>query len=445
MSSDNGGISRLLVLTQYYVPEGVGFGQQIHDFCREWVRRDRSATVLTTYPNYPSGRLEGRRAFYAITRERVDGVDVIRAPLISWESYGAIAKIGRSVCFGLTSMMAALRYRLWQEADVVLVVSPPPLLGAATRVCSGNYRRTVVLNVQDLYPDALDRLGVAGAGILRPIGSWLMKAQLQRAARILAVSEEIGSTTMARLSEYGIPDARSRVAYFPNWWSNADALNASERLAARDKARDAYGIGSGEFVVTYSGSLSRNTDFDGLLGAARLLRTNRSVRFFIAGDGVRAAEIREAVREAGLTNVELLPFQSLEEYERLLRASDLGVIPLAADASGVSFPSKIYKMLRVGLAPLALTAESSSFRRFVEAEAIGYGAAPSDAAEIASVVEEAAAGSVDGGLGDRGRRLFNAQFTTGSAVDRLDDLLGVSRSDSREMRVAPLPAALGGG
>ena len=44
---------KILAICQYYYPEPF----RIHEICQELVRRGHIVTVLTTYPNYPAGRI----------------------------------------------------------------------------------------------------------------------------------------------------------------------------------------------------------------------------------------------------------------------------------------------------------------------------------------------------------------------------------------------------
>src|SRR5580698_11573068 len=72
-------IMRILYLTQWFEPEThVIKGLK---FVRALQAAGHEVTVVTGFPNYPSGRLYPGYRLKPIQRERIDGVDVVRLPL----------------------------------------------------------------------------------------------------------------------------------------------------------------------------------------------------------------------------------------------------------------------------------------------------------------------------------------------------------------------------
>ncbi|MEI7993237.1 MAG: glycosyltransferase WbuB, partial [Actinomycetota bacterium] len=71
---------RVLFFSHYFPPEGNAPATRVHAFCRRWVRRSREpfqATVITSAPNVPDGKLyEGYRNRLS-QRECIDGIDVV--------------------------------------------------------------------------------------------------------------------------------------------------------------------------------------------------------------------------------------------------------------------------------------------------------------------------------------------------------------------------------
>ncbi len=74
---------RISLLTHYYAPE-VGAPQTRLRETAELLRSGgHTVSVITTMPHYPGGRiLEGYRAF-SVRREQIDGVAVLRLPVVA--------------------------------------------------------------------------------------------------------------------------------------------------------------------------------------------------------------------------------------------------------------------------------------------------------------------------------------------------------------------------
>ena len=69
----------ILVVSQYFYPEAF----RINDMCAEWVRRGYKITVLTGIPNYPYGKYFKGYGLFKNRREKYEGMDIIRIPLIA--------------------------------------------------------------------------------------------------------------------------------------------------------------------------------------------------------------------------------------------------------------------------------------------------------------------------------------------------------------------------
>lgn len=64
---------------QYYYPDNF----RINDISKEFAQRGHRVTVLTGLPDYTTGKVPWKYKFFRRRREVVDGVDVIRVPIIA--------------------------------------------------------------------------------------------------------------------------------------------------------------------------------------------------------------------------------------------------------------------------------------------------------------------------------------------------------------------------
>ena len=164
---------RFLVLTQYYPPE-VGAPQvRLAAMVGELVRDGHQVQVVTALPNHPEGRIHEayRRRFSA--REQLGGADVRRVWIYAAQGAGA-RRVLSYLSFCVTSMTALVRC---QRPDVLFVESPPPFLGLPAVVMSLWWRRPIVFNVADLWPDSAVEMG-----FLKPGTHWRLGQQAGGAA-----------------------------------------------------------------------------------------------------------------------------------------------------------------------------------------------------------------------------------------------------------------------
>lgn len=152
--------SSFLVVTQYYAPERGAAQVRLGALARELQRRGARVEVLTALPNYPLGRIFDGWSRRPVQVADEGGVRVIRVWL--WASMGSgVERMVNYASFGLMSLLGLLRTR---PADWT-IVEYPTLFGALPAAVWGRIRRRkVVVNVADLWVDAIVELGALSDG-----------------------------------------------------------------------------------------------------------------------------------------------------------------------------------------------------------------------------------------------------------------------------------------
>ena len=67
-----------MIITPHFHPENF----RINDFALEFQKRGHSITVLTAVPDYPSGKFYDGYGIFKKNKERFNGIEIYRAPLI---------------------------------------------------------------------------------------------------------------------------------------------------------------------------------------------------------------------------------------------------------------------------------------------------------------------------------------------------------------------------
>ena len=111
---------RILLLTQWYPPEP---GRLLQELAQTLQARGHEVTILTGFPNYPSGQLYPGYRLRPCQRESLAGVPVIRVPLFMDHSQSSAKRVMNYVSFALSSSI--LGFWLVPRADVIFVYHPP--------------------------------------------------------------------------------------------------------------------------------------------------------------------------------------------------------------------------------------------------------------------------------------------------------------------------------
>src|SRR5438132_9497736 len=76
---------KILYISQYFPPEMGAPAARVSELARHWAAAGHEVTVLTGFPNHPTGVLRPEyrsRSRRLVCREQVDGINVIRTWLI---------------------------------------------------------------------------------------------------------------------------------------------------------------------------------------------------------------------------------------------------------------------------------------------------------------------------------------------------------------------------
>jgi len=414
--------SSFLVVTQYYAPERGAAQVRLGALARELQRRGARVEVLTALPNYPLGRIFDGWSRRPVQVADEGGVRVIRVWL--WASMGSgVERMVNYASFGLMSLLGLLRIR---PADWT-IVEYPTLFGALPAAVWGRIRRRkVVVNVADLWVDAIVELGALSDGavvkVLRRVEAWM----LRNATAVTAVTDGVRDALIAK----GVDPQRIC------WMSNgAD----TEMFAPGDPdpdVDDVLGLEPGDRLFLYAGTQGYVHGLDGVIEAAALL-ADEPFRFVFVGGGSERPNLEALAAAKGLTNVVFRDPVAPEEIARYLRRATAGVCSVR--------DSELFKSVRSAkMFPVMATAKpvlyagddegAALVRRTGSGIAVPFG----DAEAFAAAARRLAADPAEAGaMGAAGQRWIDEEGSWKVLVERwLGDLAQVEATAE-----APAPRA----
>lgn len=409
---------KLLYVSQYFPPEMGAPAARVSELAREWVRQGHEVTVVTGFPNHPTGRIrEGYRGAL-LRRERVDGVEVLRLPLYATANRGVVRRALSFLSFALS--VACLGPFLVGRPDVVVGTSPQPLGAAAAWWLALLLRARFVLEVRDLWPRSVVELRALGSRspavrLLRALERFLYT----RADQIVAVS----SAFVAEIVAAG--GRRDRIAVVTN---GVDL--ARFQPGERARARAALGLPD-QPLLCYVGTLGQAQGLDLVLDAApRLHREGISV--LLVGDGAERARLEARAAAEGLAGVTFWGEQPRARVPDILAASDVCLVPLRdLPVFRTAIPSKIFEAMGCAR-PIVLTVDGEA-RRVVEAAGAGVFVPPGQPEALAEAVRALVGDPARcAALGRAGRRAAEAHYDRAALAGAyLEILLGAGGEAAR--------------
>ncbi len=397
------------LIAQYFKPETVGSGVWIHQLATDLVDRGHRVSVVTSFPNYPRRVVFDGYRGKLFMRERMDGVDVVRTYIYASPNESIVS---RALNFGSFCASAAVGGLFAPKPDVIYCVMPPMPLGISAEFLGLIKAAPVVVNIQDVYPDIAVAVGVLRNPLAIRFFQWMERVIYRRAVSVVVIADGFKENIVGK----GVPEEKVHVV--PNWADPNEIVPGPKDNAFRRQ----LGVGD-RFTLSYSGSLSFNTNLDPVLGAAELLAGDE-FSFVIVGDGVKKADLQRRAQDRQLDNVQFLPFQPLDQYPQVLAAADINLVTLNRQAAMASVPSKLFKMMASGRPVLAITIEGNEVHRLIHDSECGLCVPPDDPGRLAQALRYAAANPDEmDRMGKNGRRHLEENFSRRDCVRRIAAIL----------------------
>lgn len=389
---------KILLITDNYLPESNPPSLRCSEHAQAWVEAGHDVEVVTSFPNFPDGRVFAGYRQSLWLKEEVDGVRLLRVPTIVFPNKGTLLRIIDQLSFMLTGGIGAL-FR--QRPDVLIATSPQMFTAVAGWFAAKVLRCPFVLEIRDLWPDSIVAVGAMkesfAIAMLRKLEIFLYKA----AHSIIVVTDSFRDNLVSR----GIPPEKIFTI------TNGVKICNLRKQADGGALRARYAI-ENRIVVSYIGTVGMAHGLELVLDAAVAIAPVRpEIVFMIVGSGAELEELREKASALGLENVIFTGRVDHEEIGSYWDASDMTLVLLRdTPLFRTVIPSKIFEALGMGV-PI-ITNVSGEVDRILADTGSAVLAPPSDLHSVVQAIERLAA---DAGLR---AQMADAALTLSATYDR---------------------------
>jgi colanic acid biosynthesis glycosyl transferase WcaI len=366
---------RILIYSYNYYPEPIGIAPLMTELAEGLVKRGHEVRVVTAMPNYPERQIyEGYRGKLYLT-EYKNGVQIQRSYVWIRPQPNLLDRVLLDASFVVTSFLPAL---IGWRPDVILSTSPslpvcvPAALLGWLRDCP------VVLNLQDILPEAAVHIGLLKNKLLIKLFAELEKFAYRSASKISVIADGFVENLLSK----GV--ASDKIEQIPNW---VDVNFIRPLPKENNPFRTAHNL-NGKFVVQYSGNIALTQGLETVVQAASLLRHIPEIAFVIVGEAKGLQRLQQYCLDCGADNVLLLPFQPREHLPQMLAAADVGLVVQKKNVISFNMPSKIQVLLASGRALIASVSDNGTAARAVKQSGGGVIVPPEDDQALAMAILE---------------------------------------------------------
>jgi putative colanic acid biosynthesis glycosyltransferase WcaI len=412
---------KILYVSQYFPPEMGAPAARASELSRHWARMGHDVTVLTGFPNHPTGlvpkewRSRLRRLHYV---ETVYGVCVVRTWLWPLPNRKAHERIRNYASFCISAAISGLALN---KPDVVIATSPQLLCALAGWWLSWWKRVPFVFEVRDLWPESLAAVGAGASGGLlhRALGA-IAGFLYRRADRIVVVSPAFKD----HLIRYWRVPAE-KIATVENG-VETDIFRFDPAAA---KVREELNV-SDRFLICYIGTMGNAHGLETLIVAAEELQNALpSAIFLLIGEGAEKDQLVKLAAARGLSNVQFLGQQPRERIPAYVSAADLCLVMLKkTELFKTVIPTKLLEYMACQR-PVMVAVDGQA-RRIVEAAGAGVFVEPEDSKALVKAILDLSSRPEDmRRMGASGRQhILNNFSREEKARDYVDMLVTISGS-----------------
>jgi colanic acid biosynthesis glycosyl transferase WcaI len=409
---------KILYVSQYFPPEMGAPAARVAELSRRWVEARHSVTVLTGFPNHPTGRVppEYRRKLRGLVmREEYHGVKVIRTWLLPLPNRKAYERIFNYSSFLLSSAITGLFIR---KPDVLIATSPQLLVALSGCWLACWKRVPFVFEVRDLWPESLAAVGVGNEKSILHRALGRIAGFLYKRANLIVVVTPAFKEHLA--AEWSVP--ADKIALVENA-VETELFKPVSDPGACSGLRKSWSA-ENKFVVSYIGTLGMAHGLDVLLESASQLRIMRpDILFVLIGEGADKDRIKASARDRGLDNILFVDEQPREIIPTCIAASDVCVVSLKqTEIFKTVIPTKMLEFMACER-PVILSVGGLA-KSILNGAGAGMSIAPESPSELTFAIEKLA-GDPDLRtlMGHRGREYILRNFSREQAANRYIEIL----------------------
>ena len=126
---------KLLFISDNFIPETNAPASRTHEHCKEWVEKGAEVTVITSFPNFPEGKVHKGYKNSLKKIEIIDGIKVIRLWSFIRPNKGFVLRILDHISFAISAFIYLLLIKR-KTYDAIIATSPQFFVGLSAMFIS---------------------------------------------------------------------------------------------------------------------------------------------------------------------------------------------------------------------------------------------------------------------------------------------------------------------
>ena len=325
----------ILLIHQIFLSPKEAGSTRHFELAKYLVKKGNKVTIIGSTLSYLTGTVEDRLKGKFITRESIEGIEIIRAWAYSKIHKSYVNRFFSFISFMISSIIAGLKTK---KVNIIIACSPQIFTGISGFVLSKLRGVPFIFEVRDLWPKFAIETGVITNPILIFLAEFLEKFIYKKADYFIINSPGFFS----HLKKFGIK--KEKIFLIPNG-VDTKVFKPEDKY---NRVRKELGLND-DFVVMYSGAHGLANNLDTIIHSARLLDDYHDIKFLFVGDGKEKPRLMKLTESYNLKNVIFAGAQPKEKMPEYCHAADVCIAILKKlDSFTTTYPNKIFDYMACG-------------------------------------------------------------------------------------------------
>lgn len=358
-----------------------------------------------------------RRTGLPTTLEVQDGVHILGVKTLNVQKTGNIIEKGIGTLLIEPQFISAIKkYLSAVHFDLILYSTPPITFAKVIRFLrKRNPSAQTYLLLKDIFPqNAVDIGMMTTTGIKGLLYKYFRRTE----KRLYALSDHIGCMSPANvrfLLSHNPEVSPDKVEVAPNSLeptAEMPALTPEQRIEVRAR----YGLPLDKPVFIYGGNLGKPQGIPFLIQCLNANSDRRDCHFVVVGTGTELPALQGWFEKCKPSSVTVMNGLPTDEYDKLVRACDVGLIFLDHRFTIPNYPSRLLSYLVNGMPVLCATDPNTDIGRIAEENGYGYWCESNSVEAFTSILHRMLR-SDRKAMGQRGYDFFKANYTVQNTYD----------------------------
>lgn len=336
--------------------------------------RDNGHNVFVVCPNE-------RRNKSTTQIIKKDGINILQVKTLNIQKANFIEKGIGTLALEYQFLKSIKVFFKEVKFDIVLYSTPPITLVKVIKFIKNRDNAMTYLLLKDIFPqNAIDLKLLRENGLLH-------KYFVNKERQLYQVSDYIGCMSQANLDyilSHNKGIEKFKVEVNPN---SIEPTYTSKSICEKNSIREKYNLPLDKYIFIYGGNLGKPQGLDFLLNVIEKSK-NKLCFFVIVGNGTEYEKISNWFSSKKPKNAKLFNSLPKEDYDRLVKNCDVGLIFLDKKFTIPNFPSRLLSYLEMKLPVISATDEVSDIGDILEENHCGLKVISGDLEGMESAIDK---------------------------------------------------------